>query len=223
MPIQLKADLLQQQALTLDYNTVLNVGASMSSIYGDRSYGANLMIYDNLKQANLSLNTSGVTLNDNYEVSWVDGVSVSYMRNYKMNAFSASASRMKPLGKWGTIGLGINYSYMMGKDQLGGDLPKSWMLGYNIVYSNVVQITDRIMYTPSLVGVSSPLSYTQMQQNDIVDFSTINKDLMVILANPFTIQLTNSFSFNIGWTVIYSTNEFVPIMNSFMIGSKIPF
>ena len=107
MPIQLKADLLQQQALTLDYNTVINIGASMSSIYGDRSYGANLMVYDNLKQANISLNTSGVTMNDNYEVTWVDGVSVSYMRNYKMNAFSASASRMKPLGRWGNVGVEI--------------------------------------------------------------------------------------------------------------------
>jgi hypothetical protein len=223
MPIQLKADMMSQQALTLDYNAVLNIGASMSSIFGDRSYGANLMIYDNLKQANISLNTSGVTMNDNYEVTWVDGVSVSYMRNYKMNAISASASRMKPMGKWGTVGVGINYSYMTGKDQLGQQLPKSWMLGYNIVYSNMIKITDRITYSPALVGVSSPLSYTQMQETDIVDFSTINKDLMVIVANPFTIQLTNRFSFNVGWTVIMSTSEYLPMLNSFMIGSKIPF
>ena len=133
LPIQLKADMMAQQALTLDYNAVLNIGASMSSIFGDRSYGANLMIYDNLKQANLSLNTSLVTMNDNYEVKWVDGVNLSYMRNYKMNAISASASRMKPMGKWGTVGVGINYSYMMGKDQLGEKLPQSYMLGWNVL------------------------------------------------------------------------------------------
>ena len=223
MPIQLKADMLSQQALTLDYNAVLNIGASMSSIFGDRSYGANLMIYDNLKQANLSLNTSVVTMNDNYEVKWVDGVNLSYMRNYKMNAISASASRMKPMGKWGTVGVGINYSYMMGKDQFGEKLPQSYMLGWNVLYTNMVKISDRIMYSPALVGVSSPLSYTDMRETDIMDFSAINKDLMVILANPFTVQLTNRFSFNVGWTVIYSTSDFIPMLHSFMIGSKIPF
>ena len=72
MPIQLKADLMAQQALTLDYNSVLNLGASMSSIYGDVSYTANLQVYDNLKQAGLTLGKSKVTLNDNYQVSWVD-------------------------------------------------------------------------------------------------------------------------------------------------------
>jgi hypothetical protein len=97
------------------------------------------------------------------------------------------------------------------------------MLGWNVLYTNMVKISDRIMYSPALVGVSSPLSYTDMRETDMMDFSAINKDLMVILANPFTVQLTNRFSFNVGWTVIYSTSDFIPMLHSFMIGSKIPF
>jgi hypothetical protein len=53
-------------------------------------------------------------------------------------------------------------------------------------------------------------------------FGSVSKDFIGILANSFTVQLTKSFSFNVGWTMIYSSNEFVPIMHSFMIGSKIP-
>jgi hypothetical protein len=45
----------------------------------------------------------------------------------------------------------------------------------------------------------------------------------MILANSFTAQITNSFSVNFSWTVIRSSNPFLPIMNSFMVGSKIPF
>ena len=134
MPIQLKADLLTMQSLTLSYNAVLNIGASQSSIYGDVTNSANLMVWDNLKQAGLSLNRSKVSFNDNYQVSWVDGLSLSYMRNYKMNALSGSLSRMKPLGKWGTVGLGINYSYMFGKDSFGESMPNMASLGYNILY-----------------------------------------------------------------------------------------
>ena len=33
-----------------------------------------------------------------------------------MNSTTLSLSRMKPLGKWGTVGVGVNYTYMFGKD-----------------------------------------------------------------------------------------------------------
>ena len=54
-------------------------------------------------------------------------------------------------------------------------------------------------------------------------YATTSKDIIGITLNSFTIQLTKSFSFNVGWTIIYSSNEFVPIMNSFMIGQSYPF
>lgn len=224
MPIQLKADLMGQQSLLGTYNSVLNFGASQSSIFGDVNYGANLMVWDNLKQVGLSLNRSKVTLNDNYEAKWVDATSVSYMRNYKMNAVSVSLSRMKPVGRWGTVGVGINYAHLFGKDTFGEKMPKMYSLGWNVLYTNAFQISDRILYTPAIIGAQNPLSYTQ-QLPEVVDnpFSTVSRDFIGILSNAFTVQLTRRFSFNVGWTMIYSTNEFVPIMNAFMIGSKLPF
>jgi len=222
MPIQLKADIMAQQALTLDYNQVLNIGASQSSIYGDVTNTANLMIYDNLKQAGLTIGRSKVSLNDNYQVTWVDGINLSYMRNFDMNSTTLSLSRMKPLGKWGTVGLGINYSFMFGKDALGNEMPKMGSGGYNILYANMVKVNNRITYSPALIMAQNPISYTQ-KMDEFDAFATTSKDFIGILANSFTIQLTKSFSFNAGWTIIYSSNEFVPIMNSFMIGAKLPF
>jgi hypothetical protein len=224
MPIQLKADLMGQQSLLGTYNSVLNFGASQSSIFGDVNYGANLMVWDNLKQVGLSLNQAKVTLNDNYEAKWVDATSVSYMRNYKMNAISVSLSRMKPMGRWGTVGIGINYAGLFGKDNFGEKMPKMYSLGWNVLYTNMVKISDRILYTPAIIGAQNPLSYTQRLPEVVNNpFSTVSKDFIGILSNSFTVQLTRRFSFNVGWTMIYSTNEFVPIMNAFMIGSKLPF
>jgi hypothetical protein len=224
MPIQLKADLMGQQSLLGTYNSVLNFGASQSSIFGDVNYGANLMVWDNLKQVGLSLNQAKVTLNDNYEAKWVDATSVSYMRNYKMNAISVSLSRMKPMGRWGTVGIGINYAGLFGKDNFGEKMPKIYSLGWNVLYTNMVKISDRILYTPAIIGAQNPLSYTQRLPEVVNNpFSTVSKDFIGILSNSFTVQLTRRFSFNVGWTMIYSTNEFVPIMNAFMIGSKLPF
>ena len=222
MPIVLKADIMSMQALTREYNQVLAIGASQASIYGDITNTANLQIYDNMKQVGLSLGRSKVSLNENYQVTWVDAANLSYMRNYQMNSTTLSLSRMKPMGKYGTVGLGISYSFMFGKDALGNTMPKMGTMGYNVLYTNMVKINDRIMYTPALIGAQNPLSYTEKVEG-FDAFSSTSKDFIGILANSFTIQLTKSFSFNAGWTIIYSSNEFVPIMNSFMIGAKLPF
>lgn len=220
-PIQLRADIMQQQALTLEYNSVLNIGASQSSIYGDRSYNLNGMIWDNLKQFGLSFSTSVVSMTEDYKVSWVDGVNISYMRNYTMNAVSFGANRMKPMGKYGTIGIGINYAYMFGKDALGDKMPDMYSLGYNFLYTNSFQVSPRINYAPALIVAQNPL--TVQQGTEWKTSAITNSDVMGILSNSFTVQFTKRFSLNLGWTVITSTNKFVPIMNSFMVGSKIPF
>jgi len=100
-------------------------------------------------------------------------------------------------------------------------MPNMASLGYNFLYTNQFAVTNRITYAPALVAAQSPISYTQ-KIDSYPAFGAVSKDLIAILANSFTVQLTKTFSFNVGWTIIYSTNEFVPIMNSFMIGSKIP-
>jgi len=120
------------------------------------------------------------------------------------------------------VGVGINYSYMFGKDQLGGRFPNMVSLGYNLLYTNSFQLTDRIMYAPALIGAQNPLSYMEEMAGFEAMASTA-KDFIGILANSFNIQLTPRFGFNVGWTLIYSSNEFVPLMNSFMIGAKLPF
>ena len=221
-PIQLKADMLTMQSIRLDYNAVLNIGASQTSIYGDRTNSANLMIWDNLNQASIGVNSSVVSMTQDYQVSWVDSYGVNYMRNYGMNVLTAMASRMKPLGKWGTVGVGVNYSYMFGKDSFGGKMPDIYSLGYNFLYTNSFQLTDRILYSPAIIGAQNPITHIS-RSLDSPEFSSTTSDFIGILANSFTIQLTRRFSFNVGWTLIYSSNEFVPLMNSFMIGAKLPF
>ena len=220
MPIVLKADAMAMQALTGGYNSVLMVGASQTSIWGDRSYGVTGMIFDNLKQYGISANTSTVSITSDYEVAWVDGFNVSYMRNYNMNAGTISASRMKPLGKggkYGTIGLGLNFSTMWGKDAFGESMGTSTSYGYNALYTNSIQVHPRLNYAPAMIFSQSPLTYFNGEP-----ISQTSKDQIYILSNAFTVNITQRFSLNLNWTLIYSTNEFVPLMNSFMIGSKIP-
>ena len=220
MPIQLKADLLGQQSLTGSYNSILNIGASRSSVFGDLSYGSNIMIWDNLRQVGINMNRSRIKLTEDYEVKGIRGISLSYMRNYRMNGISLGTSVMKPVGDLGVVGIGANYSYIFGKDAFKSPLPQSHSVSMSALISNSFLIRPKITYSPAIILLYNPLSVNNPFTD--TEFST-GRDVMGVLSNSFTVQLTRRFSFNAGWTLIYSTNEIVPLMNAFMIGSKLPF
>lgn len=106
------------------------------------------------------------------------------------------------------------------------------MVSYNVLATKSFQIGSRITYSPALIWTQTPF----MSVEDGVGTGWENPfgirldnalkgneiDGMAILANSFTVQLTRRFSFNVGWTIIKSTNPIVPMINSFMIGSKLP-
>ncbi len=114
LPIQLKADLMAMQNPLGGFNAAMSFSASQSSIFGDVSYGANLMVFDNLRQATLGLNRSKVFMDDSYNVEWVESTGINYANNFGTQAVSGNFMRLKPMGKKGTVGFGVNYTFMFG-------------------------------------------------------------------------------------------------------------
>jgi len=214
MPIQLKADLMAMQNPLGGFNAAMSFSASQSSIFGDVSYGANLMVFDNLRQATLGLNRSKVFMDDSYNVEWVESTGINYANNFGTQAVSGNFMRLKPMGKKGTFGFGVNYTLMF-----GGLIEKPMgNVGYNLLYTNSYELNQkRITYAPAIIVSQTPLSFT------LDGSSTTTSDTMFILANSWTYRLTKRFTFNFGYTAIKSTNPIIPLINSFMIGSKIPF
>ena len=214
LPIQLKADLMAMQNPLGGFNAAMSFSASQSSIFGDVSYGANLMVFDNLRQATLGLNRSKVFMDDSYNVEWVESTGINYANNFGTQAVSGNFMRLKPMGKKGTFGFGVNYTLMF-----GGLIEKPMgNVGYNFLYTNSYELNQkRITYAPAIIVSQTPLSFT------LDGSSTTTSDTMFILANSWTYRLTKRFTFNFGYTAIKSTNPIIPLINSFMIGSKIPF
>ena len=90
----------------------------------------------------------------------------------------------------------------------------------------------RLTYSPAFIVSQTPISFTINDTNALIDYkqegdillpSTVSKDAMFILSNSFTYRLTKRFTFNFGYTAIKSTNPLLPLISSFMIGSKLPF
>ena len=244
LPIQLRADMMVNQALLGNYDAVISFGATQSSIFGDVTYGATAMIYSNLKQFALNgsytkvhmqkFNVSQLIHQDHShyakgsvvttkdpitppqpKVSSITSASVGYMNNFGNGTIVASVNKLKPMGKWGTAGIGVSMVNMFGEGKY-----QMTMLGYNLLYTNMVMISPRIQYTPAFIWTQSPYMGRFDLQNQL---KGTRIDGMVILANSFTLQLTRRFSVNVGATFIKSTNPIIPLIKSFMIGTKLPF
>lgn len=256
LPIQLRADMMGNQNLMGGYDAVISIGATQSSIFGDETYGATAMIYSNLKQVALNASytkvhmeklnlstlhhnehthyskTSKVTSMDPIEIPTpklksITSASLGYMNNFGNGTIVVSAMEIKPMGKWGTAGVGVNVVNMFGEGKY-----QMTMLGYNMLYTNMVNLSQRVQYTPALIWTQSPymgkIGFTKNKFGKDDKFAPnqlagTRIDGMVILSNSFNVQLTRRFSFNIGATFIKSTNPTIPLVKSFMIGSKLPF
>lgn len=243
-PIQLKADMMAMQTMLGSYDGVISIGASQTSLFGDTTYGLNGMVWSNLRQ--FSLNGSYTKINmvtpnvlsivhdghthygtDNFVstkspltpprpyVGSIDAFSLGYSNNFGNESIVLSANKLKPMGKWGTVGVGVSMVNLFGEGKY-----QMTMLGYNLLYTNMVMVSPRIQYTPAFIWTQSPYMGKFDLQNQLKGTQI---DGMVILANSFTVRLTRRFTFNVGWTLIKSTNKDMPSMNSFMIGSKLPF
>jgi len=162
-------------------------------------------------------------------VAYIAATSVGYSNNYGYSTMMLSQSLMKPFKSGLTVGVGFS----AGTTFVSYPIKEGFMLSYNALATKSFQLGSRITYSPALIWTQTPF----MSGESGVNFKWENPmglemrnmlkgteiDGMGILANSFTVQLTNRFSFNLGWTLIKSTNPLIPSMNSFMIGSKLPF
>jgi len=231
MPIQLKADAMAMQTPLGSYNAVMNIGASQSSIFGDVSYSLNTMIWDNLRQVSFMGARTKIAFTDDYQVKIIKATAVGYSNNFSISTLMLSQSFMKPFKNGMTVGVGIS----VGTTFESYPIQENFMVSYNVLATKSFKLNDRITYSPALIFTQTP--FMSSKDGVGVDFNngnpfgvSVRNDMkgsrihfMGIMANSFTVQLTKRFSFNAGWTIIKGSDPNLPMMHSFMIGSKLPF
>ena len=231
MPIQLKADAMAMQTPLGSYNAVMNFGASQSSVFGDVSYSLNTMLWDNLRQVSFMGARTKIAFTDDYQVKIIKATAVGYSNNYSISTLMLSQSFMKPFKNGMTVGVGIS----AGTTFESYPIKENFMVSYNVLATKSFKLNDRITYSPALIFTQTP--FMSGRDGVGVDFNngnpfgvSVRNDMrgsrihfMGIMANSFTVQLTKRFSFNAGWTIIKGSDPNLPMMNSFMIGSKLPF
>ena len=216
------ANAMSQQLPTGEFQQAVTFGISQSSLMGDKTYGLNAMVYDNLQQYMLTANYSKVHINKEGRVSRVYSASIGGMKMFTTYMAMMNHS-MTFLGKKGSVaGIALGTSVTSNNvDVINGNIYfDNTFLGVSLTgfYTKSFQLTDKIGVSPML-AVSSPFMMFDMYKHTTM----YNKDVMIIAGSGFTYKLTQRFGINVGANIIESTAADFPTMKTFTIGGRLSF
>ena len=216
------ANAMSQQLPTGDFQQAVTFGVSQSSLMGDKTYGLNAMVYDNLQQYMLTANYSKVHINKEGRVSRVYSASLGAMKMYTtfMAMMNHSITFLGEKGSVAGIALGTSLT-TNNVDVIDGLLYfDNQFLGVSLTgfYTKSFQLTDKIGISPMIAASSPFLMFDMFKHNTMY-----NKDIMIIAGSNFSYKLTQRFGINVGVNIIESTAPEFTTMKTFTIGGRLSF
>ena len=218
----LAANVLSQQGPDGKYSYATMFGLSQTTLLGTETFGANLMVYDNLEQFMLNLNYSKVHINDEGRVNRVYSAAIGGMKMFSTYLATMNHS-MVFLGKKGFVG-GFALGTTLTSVEL--DIREGLIYYDDIVLAGSLtgfatksyKWNERLTISP-MVAVSSPFVTQSITNYD----TTWNPDVMLIGGTNFSYMFTKRFGLTVGTTVIDATIKDFPTMVNFMIGGRMSF
>ena len=207
---------------TGEFTQAAMFGISRSSLLGDKTYGANVMIYDNMNQFMLNLNYSKVNINKEGRVNRVYSGSIGGMKMFTTYMAMMNHS-MVFMGKKGSVA-GVAFGTTITTNEVdvidGNIYFDNQFLGVSLTgfYTKPIQWSPKLTISPML-AVSSPFMMFDMYQHNTM----WNSDVMIIAGSNFTYKLTQRFGLNIGVNIIESSASDFPTMKTFTIGGRLSF
>jgi hypothetical protein len=216
------ANVLSQQMPTGEFTQAAMFGVSRSSLLGDKTYGASVMVYDNMNQFMLNLNYSKVSINKEGRVNRVYSGSIGGMKMFTTYIAMMNHS-MVFMGKKGSVaGVALGTTITTNEvDVIDGNiLFDNQFLGVSLTgfYTKPFQFNPKLTISPML-AVSSPFMMFDMYKHNTM----WNPDIMIIAGSNFTYKLTQRFGLNLGINIIESSVQDFPTMKTFTIGGRLSF
>jgi heterogeneous nuclear ribonucleoprotein A1/A3 len=217
-PIIMSGDVVFLQNLRGNFDDIISIGMSQSSLMGDRTYGVSSLIWSNLNQFSVSGNTGVIKFSEKYIPKAVNSYSVGYSMMFKSHSVNISVSRIILGSKYGLVGGGVSCTSSM--DNSKDNIPKGTTnsLSYNLLWTKPLTINSKWNYTPVIVVTGSPITYLT-QANE---FST-NLNIIMVSSNSFDFKLSPRFRANFNYTLVKGSDKNLPFLNSFVIGSKLSY
>lgn len=208
-PMIVASDLTTAQNLDKTFTPILNVGLSQSSLTGQQSWGLTGMVWMNFKQFALSGRYTNIKSG---KVSVVNTYSFTSVYSYGNILAFVGYSKIIVLGKYGVTGFAVNAALSK------IILDKSTFIAPSVTafYTRPFQITRRLTISPELYVMSNPIMYSTKENVTLVD-----RSVGFFGGSGFDFQLSKKFKVNFNYKINASTKSDFPVLNFFLIGSKV--
>jgi hypothetical protein len=115
-------------------------------------------------------------------------------------------------GKWGITGANVSVS----TTKITEDKNTFISPAITAFYTRPTKVNDRLILSPELYVISTPLVYSSTEKTTVSD-----RTFSAFMGTGIDYQITQKFKVNINYKVNMSTNPDFPVLNFFLIGSKI--
>ena len=211
-PMIISSDLTTAQNLDKSFTPILNLSMSRSSMTGLSSVGATAMIWANLNQFALSAKWTKLNYNKKQTIKYIHNVNLTGVYTYGNILGFVGYSGILNAGKWGVTGFNVSGAVsIIAEDKSGFYSPS-----ITAFYTRPFKVGKKLMVSPELYIMSTPLVYSTKEQVTITD-----RFFSGFLGSGFDYQISKRFKVNLNYKANLSTNPEIPILSFFLIGSKV--
>ena len=213
-PTLLASDITGAQQSDGSYLASISLGLSKSSLAGDISYSAGLVVNSNLSSIVMTGGITKMGLTDDGQLDAIHsyGTAFAYLAGNYMNLLGYTY--IKPTPKKGTYGYNVGVINLLLANDDGG-------FDYNMATSAIVFWTKPYPYSkkltisPQVFTMFSPISW-----NAATNVSTVNRHMGFLLGAAFDYKISKRFGFSFNYKMSGNTKANSAFLNNFQIGSR---
>ena len=211
-PLIVSSDLTTAQNLNKTFTPILNLSANRSSMTGLSSFGATAMIWANLNQFAISTKYTKLHYNKKNTIKYIHNASLTGVYTYGNILGFLGYSGILNAGKWGVTGFNVSGAVSIISEDKSGYYSPS----VTAFYTRPFKVGKKLMVSPELYVMSTPLVYSTKEQVTITD-----RFFSGFLGSGFDYQISKRFKINMNYKANISSNPDIPILSFFLIGSKV--
>jgi hypothetical protein len=211
-PLIISSDLTTAQNLNKSFTAIINLSTNKSSMTGLSSFGATAMIWTNFNQFALSTKYTKLHYNKKNTIKYIHNVSLTGVYTYGNILGFLGYSGILNAGKWGVTGFNVSGAVSIISEDKSGYYSPS----VTAFYTRPFKVSKKLMISPELYVMSTPLVYSTKEQVTITD-----RFFSGFLGSGFDYQISKRFKVNMNYKANISSNPDIPILSFFLIGSKV--
>jgi hypothetical protein len=213
-PTLLASDITAAEASAGKYLASISLGLSKSSLAGDVSYSAGLVVNSNLSSIVMTggITKMGLTADGQLDAIHSYGTAFAYLSGNYMNLLGYTY--IKPTPKKGTYGYNVGVINLFLKNDAGG-------FDYNMASSAIVfwtkpyQYSKKLTISPQVFTMFAPISY-----NSVTGVTTVNRHMGFLLGAAFDYKISKRFGFSFNYKMSGNTKPYSAFLSNMQIGSR---